>query len=489
MIVSSLFALLILSFVILIAALVTSVLNHKKLNTLFSYCGFGLTTFVPVAFLVKVMLLSKSSTEIRMDISLYPFLLVAVSLVALVITMSSGEKKRDMSFVNNNSMLIVLVLVVLFFEVVLTTSTGRGFLSASNITNLIRQNGYIIILATGMLLCILTGGNIDLSVGSVVVLVGSISGIFIVDWKMDPYLTIVLCLLIGTAIGAWQAFWIAYVRVPPFVTTLAGMLMFRGLALWMTNSQNKAPYPSSFINLFSSYLPGTSEPLSENLTERMPYLNMSLVYGLVICAILVSLQIISRIQKKRKGYALDNLMWTIVRLTVVCAVVLFVFGRIGEHRGIPVVLIWIGVIVLIYNYYTQNTIPGRYLYAMGGNEKAARLSGINTRKMMFFAYTNMGFLSAVAALICVARMEAANTGLGVGFELDAIGACFIGGASAYGGVGKVGGAVIGAVFMGVLNMGMSLLGLNQNLQQLIKGSVLLAAVVFDVLNKRRKQAA
>jgi len=387
------------------------------------------------------------------------------------------SKTKD--FFSKNAMLVILVLVMLLFEV-LISSGGKGSLfSPENLTNLISQNGYVIILATGMLLCILTGGNIDLSVGSVVILVGAISGILMVDMKVNPYLSIVICLLIATLIGAWQAFWIAYVRIPPFVTTLAGMLVFRGLALVIMGSQGIGPYPDSYKALFNSFIPSGSEMTA----------SVSVIIAVVICAVLIAIQVVSRMQKMKKGYAVESFVSMVVKLVAVSGIILFVFSRFGQHRGIPVLLVLLGAIVLIYSYYTQNTVPGRYLYAMGGNEKAARLSGVNTKRMMFFAYTNMGFLAGVAALVGVARFNQASTTAGTGFELDAIGSCFIGGASAYGGVGTVGGAVIGAIFMGVLNMGMSILGADQNLQRVIKGLVLLAAVIFDVLSKNRKQAA
>jgi putative multiple sugar transport system permease protein len=260
------------------------------------------------------------------------------------------------------------------------------------------------------------------------------------------------------------------------------MLMFRGLALVLMGSQNIGPFPDSYKLLFNSFLPGSG--VARELTKTV-----SVTIAGVICAVLTGVTVVSRTQKKRKGYEVDNLIWTLMRLIIICGVILFVFSRFGQHKGMPVSLILLGVIVLVYSYFTQNTIPGRYLYAMGGNAKAARLSGVNTKNMMFFAYTNMGFLSAIAALVCVARFNQAGTQAGTGFELDAIGACFIGGASAYGGVGTVSGAVIGAIFMGVLNMGMSILGADQNLQRVIKGLVLLAAVIFDVLSKNRKQSA
>jgi putative multiple sugar transport system permease protein len=358
------------------------------------------------------------------------------------------------------------------------SGSGRGSLfSAPNLTNIISQNGYVVILATGMLLCILTGGNIDLSVGSIVILVASISGIMIVDHGMNTYLTIAVCLVAATLIGAWQAFWIAYMKIPPFVTTLAGMLMFRGLALWIMDSKGKGPYPDDFKNLFNSFIPGQLEGV-----------NLSFIIAVVICVVMVAVQLWARSTKKKKGYETEQLWWLVLRLVVVGAAILFVFYRFGEYRGIQYLLLWLAAIVLIYSYYTQNTIPGRYLYAIGGNEKAARLSGVNTSRMMFFAYTNMGFLSGIAAMVCVARQDQASTQLGTSFELDAIGACFIGGASAYGGVGKVGGAVIGAIFMGVLNMGMSIMGIDMNLQRVFKGLLLLCAVVFDIMSKKRKMA-
>lgn len=392
---------------------------------------------------------------------------------------------------NKNAMLFILLFVMILFEIYMAVQNGsmlfaienrRSLFSPENLTNLINQNSYVVILATGMLLCILTGGNIDLSVGSVVALVGTISGMLIVQNGMNPYVAIVLCLIIATLIGAWQAFWIAYVRVPPFVVTLAGMLVFRGLSLVLMKSQGIGPYPDSYKALFNSFIPGSG-------SEADFIQSLSIILAVIICLALIALQVFSRIQKKRKQYEVENLSWMIIRLTILCGVILFVIWRLGQHRGLPVILIILGAIVLFYSYFTQFTIPGRYLYAMGGNEKAARLSGISTKKMLFFAYTNMGFLAGVAALVCVARFNQASTTAGTGFELDAIGACFIGGASAYGGVGTVGGAVIGAVFMGVLNMGMSIMGADQNLQRVIKGLVLLAAVIFDVLSKNRKQAS
>ena len=385
---------------------------------------------------------------------------------------------------SKNAMLVILILTMLFFQALLGVYGKGSLFSPQNLSNLIAQNAYVVILATGMLLCILTGGNIDLAVGSTVILIGALAGVFIVRWGINPYLSMAMCLVLAAGIGAWQAFWIAYIKIPPFIVTLAGMLTFRGLALIVLGSQSISPFPASFKAVFNNFIP--SSWISGNPGA---VLTVSVVIAAVICAAMVAFEAMSRVGKQRKGYAVDNPIWPTLRIAVVGAAILFVCRQLGLHNGIPVILVLLGVIVVAYSYFTQNTIYGRYLYAMGGNEKAARLSGVNTKRMMFFAYTNMGFLAGVAALVCVARFNQASTQAGTGYELDAIGACYIGGASAYGGVGKVGGAVVGAIFIGVLNMGMSLLGADQNLQRVIKGMVLLLAVVFDILSKNRKQAA
>ena len=396
--------------------------------------------------------------------------------------------KKALEILKKNPMLIALVFVMLFFHIWIVM-TGRGSLFAPrNITNLISQNGYVIILATGMLLCILTGGNIDLSVGSMVCLVAALGATLIVKWNNNflgiqgnVYTSIALCLLLGILLGAIQAYWIAYVRIPAFIVTLAGMLAYRGLALILLNAQTISPMPADFTGYFGSFLPGASSAGAR--------LQISLITGAIICAVVVAVQLYSRVSKIRKNYDVEDVRWMWARLVVICAVIIGSFYSFGKDRGIPVVLILLGVVVLTYYYYTAKTVPGRYLYAMGGNEKAAKLSGINTNGVLFFAYANMGFLAAVAALVCMARFNSAFPTLGQSYELDAIGACFIGGASAYGGIGTVGGTLIGTVFMGVLNNGMSILGINANWQQVVKGTVLLTAVVFDVLSKKRKGGA
>ena len=398
-----------------------------------------------------------------------------------------------------HTMLVILIAVMALFQILMYVQSGVGALfTPTNITNIILQNSYVLILASGMLLCILTGGNIDLSVGSVICLVGAIGGKLIVDAQMPISIAIIICLLAGTLIGAWHGIFIAYVHLPPFIVTLSGMLMWRGVALIVLDGLTISPFPQKYLNLFSSYIPEVFMPglvaqsLEEGLqgpaTEKLKFLRLviTMIVAVVICVAMIALSLSSRITKKKKGYDVEETPSFILRLAVISFVVLFVFWKFAQHHGIPTVLILISVVVAFYNYYTQNTVPGRYLYALGGNAKAAKLSGIDTDKVMMFAYTNMGFLAGVAALVCIARFNSAAPTAGQSYEMDAIGACFIGGASAYGGSGTIGGAVVGAIFMGVLNNGMSILGVDSNWQQAVKGLVLLLAVIFDVVSKRRK---
>jgi len=379
-----------------------------------------------------------------------------------------------------NTMLIDLVVILVLFQVLIVSFNKGSLLNPANISNIISQNAYVVILATGMLLCILTGGNIDLSIGSVVCLVGAVAGTLIVSMHMNIYLAIFLCLVVGIGIGAWQGFWIAFIRIPPFIVTLAGMLLWRGVAMIILNGLTISPFPAEYLKYFTSFLPGTADAPSIFM--------VTMTVAALACVLFVVLQVLDRINKKRKGYDVESVVVMILRLTLLSAVVMIIGWFLGQHKGIPVVLILITIIVLAYSYFTTKTVPGRHLYALGGNEKAAKLSGIDTNKVLFFAYTNMGFLSAVAALACVARFNSAFPAAGTNYELDAIGACFIGGASAYGGTGTVGGAIVGAIFMGVLNNGMSILGIDANWQKAVKGMVLLAAVVFDILSKKRARS-
>lgn len=394
-----------------------------------------------------------------------------------------------------NTMLLVLVAVMFLFEVLIRATDNGSLFVPANVNNIILQNSYVLILAAGMLLCILTGGNIDLSVGSVICLVGAIAATLIVNLHCNIYLAIFLSLVIGTAIGAWHGAFIAYLHIPPFITTLSGMLLWRGVALIVLDGMTISPFPQKYLNLFSSYIPEVFMPeLSKQaLTDAAAKahlqaisLNVTMIVAILICALFIVMQFVSRKTKERKGYSVPSRTSFISSLVVITAVVLIVSWLLGHHHGIPTVLILLAVVITCYSYYTQHTVPGRYLYAIGGNVKAAKLSGVNTDNVMMFAYTNMGFLSAVAALVCIARFNSAAPTAGQSYEMDAIGSCFIGGASAYGGTGTVSGAVIGAIFMGVLNNGMSILGVDSNWQQAVKGFVLLLAVIFDVVSKQRK---
>jgi putative multiple sugar transport system permease protein len=379
-----------------------------------------------------------------------------------------------------NTMFIALVVVMLFFQAVIVAADKGSLFAPANISNLISQNAYVVVLASGMLLCILTGGNIDLSVGSIVALVGAIAGTLIVNMHVNIYVGMLLCLLCGLLIGAWQGFWIAYVRIPPFIVTLAGMLLWRGVALLVLNGLTISPFPESYLRYFTNFLPASS--------NKTLVFAVTVIIGVIAALVYIVSQVMDRLKKQKKGYETGSSTIFILKLAITSVVVLLLFFLLSQNKGVPVALIIVAVVVLIYSYFTSSTVPGRYLYALGGNEKAAKMSGVNTNRMLFFAYANMGFLSGVAALMCVARFNSAAPSAGTNYELDAIASCFIGGASAYGGTGTISGAVIGAVFMGVLNNGMSIMGVDSNWQRAVKGLVLLAAVVFDVMSKNRKKS-
>ncbi len=375
-------------------------------------------------------------------------------------------------------MLIALVVIIVFFQAL----TNGTLLKPMNVFNLINQNAYVVVLAVGMLVCILTGGNIDLSVGSVVAFVGACAGTFMITWKWDSYLSVFLCLLIGVLIGAWHGFWIAYVRIPAFIVTLSGQLIFRGLTLIVLKGLTLSPFPRAFMSLST----GAIENFLGGLDPGSGLRNFtSMVIGLVLAAGFIAQQLKRRADRKRKGYSYDSLSMTLLRALVIAAAILYFFWILANYIGTPIVLITVGIVLVVYSYLTSKTVMGRHLYAVGGNEKAARLSGVKTDKIKFLAYVNMSFLAAVAGLIFSARLQSSSPQAGMGFELDAIGACFIGGASAYGGIGTVGGTLIGALIMGVLNNGMSIMGISIDLQQVVKGLVLLAAVAFDVISKQK----
>lgn len=377
------------------------------------------------------------------------------------------------TFLKKYTMVIVLVVVTLFF----TWKTGGRMLLPQNVNNLISQNAYVFILATGMLLCILTGGNIDLSVGSVVCFVGAVGATFMVNKGVNVYATMILMLAAGLLIGVWQGFWIAYRRIPPFIVTLAGMLMFRGLSNIVLDGFTIAPMPDNYLAMFNMYIMDFFHGDGLNIT--------CLLFGIIAALIFVGVTFKGRASKVKKGYAVGPMSSEIIKCAVISIVIIAFAWKLAQYKGVPNILIWIVVIVLIYGYITSKTTIGRHLYAIGGNEKAAQLSGINTNRVYFFAYANMGLLSAVAAMVVIARLNSANPTAGDGYEMDAIGSCFIGGASAYGGSGTIPGVIIGATLMGVINLGMSIMGVDANWQKVVKGIVLLAAVIFDVESKKK----
>ncbi|WP_243428159.1 multiple monosaccharide ABC transporter permease [Clostridium rhizosphaerae] len=382
------------------------------------------------------------------------------------------------SNVRQYAMLVALVAIVILFQIL----TNGVLLLPMNVTNLVLQNSYVIILAIGMTLCILTGGNIDLSVGSVCAFIGAIAGIMIINMKMNIALAIVACLLIGLVIGIWQGFWIAYVRIPAFIVTLAGMLLFRGLTITMLKGLTLSPFPEKFQLISAGFIPDLFKGLGINLNVT------ALLLGLIISLLYLYLQVKGRAERQK--YNLEDVPFGlfVIQLVVILAAVNVFTYWLAAYKGIPVILVLIGTLTAVYSFFTTRTISGRYIYAMGGNEKAAKLSGINTNKVLFLTYVNMAVLGAVAGIAFSSRLNAASPQTGVNFELDAIAACFIGGASAYGGVGTIVGAIIGALVMGVLNNGMSILGVGSDMQMTIKGFVLLMAVAFDVLSKNKSKS-
>lgn len=387
------------------------------------------------------------------------------------------NKAKTRELVKKLTMVIVLVIVTAFFAI----RTDGAILLPMNISSLVSQNAYVFILATGMLLCILTGGNIDLSVGSVVCFVGAIGAVLMVNQNVPIIVAILVMILVGTLIGAWQGFWIAFVRIPPFIVTLAGMLIFRGLSNVVLDGMTvSVKDKTSFVKLFG----GGADCYIKDFFGNNEINATCLVAGVVAVIVFVALELKSYFTKKKKGYETGSFTGLIVKLAIISAAILWFTYKLAKHKGIPSVLIWVLIVIVIYGYITSNTTVGRHFYAVGGNEKATKLSGINTNKVYFLAYLNMGFLAALAGMVTIARLTSAQPTYGQNYEMDAIASCFIGGASAYGGIGTVPGVIIGAILMGVINLGMSLMGVDQNMQKVVKGLVLLLAVIFDVVSKR-----
>ena len=399
---------------------------------------------------------------------------------------------KVINFLRKYMMLIATVIVVIVFAYI---TDGRT-LNPDNIDALISQNAYVFVLGTGMLLCILTGGNIDLSVGSVICLAGSIGAIIMkTDFgsgKLPWPLAVAVMLVIGLLVGLWHGFWIAYVKVPPFIATLVGMLAFRGLANIIMQGKDVPVENKAFMNVFggsdSCYIPDFLKNVGGPIEIDGNTLNKTCVIIVLLIAVgFVIYTIINRISLKARGYKVDKLPTVIIKTAIIVAVILAFGYKLACYRGSPTAFIWIALILGMFAYVTTKTTLGRNLYAVGGNEKATRLSGIDTRKVMFSAYTLMGILAGFAGILVIARGQKASPTIGVGFEMDAIAACFIGGASAYGGTGSIGGVIIGAALMGIINQGMSIAATPVNYQKVVKGIVLVVAVLFDVLMQIKRK--
>lgn len=376
-----------------------------------------------------------------------------------------------------NVMTIALFVIYVFFVIM----TGGNMFTPSNITALIDQNAYVFVLGAGMLMCMLTGGNIDLSVGSFVCFVGAIAGVFSVIQHVNTPLTLIIVIGAGLLYGAILGYLIAYLRIPPWIATLAGYLAFRGLGtqILITVSDTSAisNFPASFTRIFSGKIFET--PWGQ--------LNIPcVVFGAIGAAVVVFLNFYGRAKKVKKGYQADPMWFTVLKSVLEVAVIAILAVQLAQDGGIPVVLLWIIAVLIIYGIITEKTTIGRHFMTVGGNAETSRLSGINNKLVMFCAYLNMALLTVLASLLVTTRFGAANSYAGQNFEMDAIAACIVGGVSAYGGSGTVMGMVIGATMIGVINQGMSLMSIDQDWIKIAKGIVLLAAVVFDILSKQKK---
>jgi putative multiple sugar transport system permease protein len=390
----------------------------------------------------------------------------------------SSNLKKESSFIKGNmqqyGMIMALGLIILLFQVL----TNGVLLRPLNITNLVLQNGYILILAIGMLPVIITG-RIDLSVGSIVAFTGAVAAIMIVNYEAPFIVTLIVVLLIGALIGAWQGFWTAYVGIPAFITTLAGMLIFRGLTIAVLSGRSIGPFTPTFRAISTNFIPDFLKGSSLNLT--------ALVFGLImgICYVLVKLN--SRAKTRKYGFHQSPTWLFAIQQAFIFAGIMIIAYFFAAYNGIPYLFILLVVLILINAFITSNTVIGRRIYAIGGNESASKLSGINTKSIIFLTNINMGLLAAVAGIVFAARLNAGTPKAGNSFELDAIAACFIGGASVTGGTGTIGGALLGTLIMGVMNNGMSIIGISVDIQQAVKGLVILFAVAIDFIMKSRRK--
>ena len=380
------------------------------------------------------------------------------------------------SFVKRNireyGMLMALAVIMIFFQYM----TDGTLMQPLNITNLLLQNSYIVIMALAMLL-IIVAGHIDLSVGSVAGFIGGLAAVLMVQYQWHYIPATLVCLLVGALAGGLQGYFVAFHRIPAFIVTLGGMLVFRGLALWLLGGQSVGPFPKEFQLLSSGFIPDPFGAEGLRIT--------SLLLGAAVAVLMFVMNLRERANRIKYGATAEPIGFLVAKNLVFAAVILYFSYLLATYKGMPNVMVIMFVLMMLFDFFTMRTTAGRRIYALGGNEKAARLSGIKTDRLSFYTFVTMGVLAALAGLVFAARLNTATPKAGVGFELDVIAACFIGGASATGGFGKVVGAVIGAFVMGVMNNGMSILGIGIDWQQVIKGIVLVAAVFADLYQKNK----
>lgn len=374
-----------------------------------------------------------------------------------------------------SGILVAFVAIVAFFAILNPT-----FLSPGNLTNIVLQYSYILILAIGMVIVIIAG-HIDLSVGSVVALTGATAAVLVIRMQQPWWVGVIAALVVGLLVGAWQGFWVAFVGIPAFIVTLAGMLLFRGLTFIVLSNVSLSPFGGTYYSIANGFFNGLLGGYGVDIFTLVIF-----AIGVVGYAVW---QVRSRRSKLAHQQSVEALGWFILKIAVIAAVVMWFGYQLSTSRGLPFVLILLAVLIIAYSVITQKSVFGRHVYAIGGNLHAALLSGVNVRKVNFWIFVNMGLLAGVAGVVFSSRTNGAQPGAGSMFELDAIAACFIGGAAVTGGVGRVGGAIVGGLIMAVMSNGMQLMGLDQATQQVVKGLVLLIAVAFDVWNKRRAGAA
>lgn len=390
--------------------------------------------------------------------------------------MNLKDKKLNIDM-RQYGMMIALIAIFLLFSLL----TGGTNSSPMNINNLMMQNGYIIILSVGMLLCVLTG-NIDLGVGSVVAVSGAASAIMIVDLNLPIGVGFLTALLVGCAFGLFVGFFVAYLAIPPFIVTLATMLIARGLTYTILRAQTKGPLPDSYNWIGAGYIPSHKVNILGSSLDIV-----SIVIALIVTAVIIFNVINENKKKKQYGFEAEQLWEEIITNGVIIALLWYVMLKFASYKGIPNVMVLTVVVIIFYQFLTQKTVYGRNIYALGGNRKAAQLSGVNTKRVFFWVYANMGLLSGLAGIVLSARNASATPKAGDGFEMDAIAACYIGGAAVAGGSGTIIGAVVGAFIMGILNNGMSLCGMSTDIQKIVKGLVLLGAVTIDLISKQKKK--